>query len=483
MPRRNMSESSIGRRKILKMSGAGMFAATVAGCSGNGNGDTVTEGGGGTDDTVTSTSKDLSDVELNYWNSINVQSTAARTESERIVEKFRNRTGATANVNWSGYGQIVGADWLQQFQRGNQPVVYDSVSRFGGQFATNDWLVPFSEWRDELPDDVLNNIEWSFDSLRDQYRGFDGEIFEIPIGFGIQTPFVARMDHFEQAGLDPSSDFPPENYEDLIEVATTLQDQGPGEFGFQIHGAVFDVTDAIPLAWNIARGGSESGTWLNDDWSDTIFDNDTWTTTYENYVDVYREHGLSNDSTPTFDDENVPALMTQGQVSMSQHDFIGFHSVYQETAGELYENGTIQWGSAWEGPSGQRGGPTFFSIGITKPPEGANQSAWERKQEAAVELVKVWLSKDVQRQAFENFGVLPARQDLWEEALPDGPHRAKEVNIEMAESSQTPWEAHPKFTAMAYTTPGPHLQQALQGEKEPAQAVQDAAAEIRNNLL
>jgi len=499
------------RRLFLKTTGATAIGAGLAGCGGgDGGGDGGDGGDGGGDvstptprvetvvqtrtvegdvetvvktEEVTPEGNNFEGLEINYWNQMNVQSRQARSVSEALANNFEQFTGATVNVNWSGYGDVIGATWRNQFSQGNYPVVYDSVTTWDGQFVEGGWVKPFDEYMDQFSDQLISSIEWIFPTLRNQYRGFEGDdVWEVPFGFLLQLPFVVRMDHLDEAGLSRDR-LPPEDYDDLIDIATTLQEDGPGEFGHQIHGTKFDATDCRLPNMAVAEGGQQ-GLFLNEDWSDTRWDNDVWKKVVRQWVEIFTEHELSSPGTPNHDDEAMVQEISSGRTSMNSGDTQN-HPDMLDTMPDLMEAGDVQWVPQWPGDHG--GGMGIiqpYGLGITVPPEGADSDEWNRKQQAGIELIKLFLTKDFQRNLFENFGLFPIRDDVWDD-FPDssGSHRLYETATTMAQNSDFAWAAHPQSVSVQYNVPAPHIQEALNGNKSPEQACDDIAADVREQLL
>jgi len=480
------SSNAVRRRSMLKLTGASLATFGLAGCSGNGS----TDDGGSTPTETESSidtptpgdeSTDLSDVSIDYWNTVNVQSRKAKAVSQALISAFTKNTGAEVNMNWTGYGGVIGAKWKTSFSQGNYPVLYDSTSAWDGQFQ--EWIHPFSEYQDQFSDDFLSAIEWYTPLAKEQWNGFGKDvIYEVPLGFSVQVPFVARMDHFDEAGLSRDR-FPPKDYDDLIDIATTLQNDGPGEYGYQIHGTKFDAFDARAPSL-VSDVGGEEGTFLNDDWSDTYWDNEAYKTGVRRWVEIFTEHELSGPGTPTHDDESMVQEIVSGRCSMTGGDFLN-HPNFLDAAPEMMANGDIQWGAMWQGGTSDTPSAGFIrplTFGITKPPEGADSAAWEKQQQAAIELIKYFTSKSNQRALFENFGLMPIRDDVWSD-LPSKSHNVYSAAKTMAENTEMLWEAHPATVSMQYNVPGPELQKALKGQISPAQACDNVAETIRNDFL
>jgi ABC-type glycerol-3-phosphate transport system substrate-binding protein len=307
---------------------------------------------------------------------------------------------------------------------------------------------------------------------------FDG-IMEIPYAFEVFSPFCARVDHIEQAGLDPDADYPPTDYEELIEFATTLQEQGPGQYGFQIYGAADDITDLI-TQWTLAQG-AEDGLYLNQDVTDTNIDNDVWKSQFSNFVDVFREHELSNPGTPNFLNEDGSTLLTQGEISMSAFDAQENPSM-RNVAPDLIDDGTIRWAPTWSGPTKNRGLMLSFSYGVTRKPDDADADDWQNQQDAAIKYVEMMLSEEAQLKMWEDFGLVPVRKDVWDK-LPDYAHKGLETQFTMAEDTNFARTAHPAAAAYIYGVMPGSFQKALSGEISPEEACDNAADAILEQYL
>jgi len=482
----------VSRRRVIQTT-AGASLLGIAGCTG-GSGDTTptstpTEsgdggGGDGGDGGATKTTNqagevDISGVTFEFWETFNVQSRSAEEFLRNLVSEFEERTGATANMNWTGYGPVIGAEWINRFKNDDYPHMFTGVSNWSGRFIDGGWVVPLEEYRDELPDEMLAQYEWAEPLYNDYLDVMWGGQQTIPFALQLLGPFAARMDHFEEAGLDPSNDFPPQDIDHLIEVATTLQEQGPGEFGYQLINGSGDQIDAQQVPWILSRGGEE-GTFLSRDRSEVLFDNEHWKTVMRKWVSIYREHGLSGPNTSQFNDEQIPAQMAAGRISMSNPESPN-HPTFQEQVGEMYENGTIKWAPNMDLGSGQRG--YFFPqcVALCKPGPNENQRDYRKRRKASIEMMKVFLSEDVQRQLHTVAGVLPARKDVWED-LPEPNHGAFSSWQSIAESTQVLHHNHPQYVELMYNIPGPYSTQAVTGEISAEEACDRMARDARELL-
>lgn len=482
------------RRQILKGAGsAGLIG--LAGCSGNssdsdsggdesGSGGSESSGG----DTVAGTassSKPFSGVTLDYWNIINVQSRSARTLSEEFVKEFEQDTGATVNVNWTGYSALTGSKWINEFENGNNPVLYDSAMYQSGKIVGGGHVKPLAEYKDRLNEEVLSNIEWTYDQLEQVWRPYEGSgpehFFEIPYGLQPREPQAARVDHFEEAGLDIEDDFYNiSGYDQLVDVATTLKQDGPADVGYSIFGAEFDCTDVQQIIWAVAEGGKD-GLYLNEDATDTNFDNEVWKDTFRKYVELKTKHGLAPQNAAQLADEKSVPQLVAGNWSISSMDFQN-HGEFMAQGEKLMKDGTIQYGTMWPGKADQKGfNYSFPSLGITRKPNGVDQAKWDRKEEAAIEFINRWYTKDFQMRQFRQFGNLPIRQDLWEE-LPRAEHRRVEVALELAKNSKYSVACHPQMGSIFSSIPAPHAQDAINGKISPEEACDRIASDVREVL-
>lgn len=115
--------------------------------------------------------------------------------------------------------------------------------RVGRPIINQGYVKPFSEYKHLIDQDALNNMQWISDKLKPIYSGYNGELYEIPYVANVIESFVGKMNHFEQARLNPDEDFPPKNYEHLIQVAKTLEEDGPATSGYTVYGESSDSFD------------------------------------------------------------------------------------------------------------------------------------------------------------------------------------------------------------------------------------------------
>lgn len=478
-----MSHSDMGidkkRRQCIKAVGGAAGITALAGCGGGDDTDTPTEGTGNGTSTGTS---GFSGVTVEYWDQHNVNSQPVRDGMEQKVQEFEDSTGANMDVNWSDQGSVADGTWLQNMRAGEIPHLYSSSAAITGQFHTNGITRDATEYIDQFSQDFRDNIEFSRNRMESVYNGYDADFLEIPISQLPNNPFVIRQDHADEAGIDLESDFPPENYEQLLQVAQTLQEDGPSNFGMQVHGAQGDVTDEITVVWSVAEGGHE-GNYIDEDWSDVNYDNEFWVDAFEKQVELFREHGLSDQGTPTSSDERATRLVQSGDASMSQINAQNF-ALFLDEAPELVDNGQIRFGQAWEGEAGYAGTGFIATFALCNPPDGADEDQWETAQDAAVPFMESFLSADWQTEWAELFGHVPAREDVWDDVAErmtnEEEVRFGESIMSTADKLGPAWPAHPELAFVKAQAPGPELQKALRGEISAEQALTNAAETVRN---
>lgn len=471
------------RRRFLELTGASV-ATGLAGCLGdsNGSGDgngAGSDGGGQTTGTPRSTTE-LADS-FEWWDTINVQSQAAREAIDQAGKQWSKENDVNVKVNFSGYGQLFGQKWIQAFQNLEYPHVYTTDMAFTGKLMPGGWIKPLHRWESNLTSGVSETTAWA-DSLVDmKYSGF-GQSFEFPIGWKPHNPFIARMDHFEEAGLDPEEDFPPKSYDHLVEVATTLQNDGPGDFGFHIFGNNFDWQDILQT-FATAEGGKE-GLFVNENWSELLINNDHWKEWANKYADLYLKHGVSGPNTPAASDEDMIPLINNGKVSMTQPEILA-HPAFVDRAPEKIKDGTIRWGPMWKGEAGFRGTIQMKGIGITRPPKGVDEDEWNLKSRTAIKFMnETILSKEFQANLPNTVGMMPIRDDVWEQtSVPaEEEHRLLESSFKMQEDIEHTWSNHPSGLTWRNNIPQNYIPPMLKGELEPGEALEKIVGEANRAL-
>lgn len=469
----------LSRRRTLQATG-GIAATALAGCTSDGN----NESGNG-DVSPDDTGSENATIE--FWDVMNAQSRSAREQINGITDQFEQETGNTVKINFSGYDQLSGTKWFDSFQRGDYPHVFTGESIFTGRFEEQGWVKPFDEWKDALDDETLDSIQWFLDIYRGTGNvwkddvGLDNRIHALPVGLVTQEPFQVRVDHMEEAGLDPDQDFPPQSHEDLLDLALELKNNGPADYGFQVHGDVFDwYTYILPAAAASGRYG-----YFADDFKSVNFDTDEFIQRTREAVEFFTKHEVSNPGTPQMSDEEAVGLLINGEISMSVCEPPNFPEFLDRGQSQI-EEGNIRYGKFFDTDDGNGVVPLSFCLGLTNKPDNADQAKWNRQHEAAKDYISMWFSKDFQKFMFSELGMLPIREDVWPEVKEslqyESQHRAFETMTTMAKNSVQDKSSFPLVATIEQDVMGPRFQQALSGEITPEECCITAAEEA-NQLI
>jgi hypothetical protein len=290
------------------------------------------------------------------------------------------------------------------------------------------------------------------------------------------------MDHLEQAGLNPVNDWPPSSYDDLVEIGMAVKNEGVTDTPLPMYTANDTFDEQLPQ-WAMAEGG-EDGLLLNSDWSDTIIDNDVWKTSFERYVDIQIEHDLSWGNAVGSGDEAVVPLIIAGQATAVQANFLTYPTLL-EKAPDAMEDGTIRYGEPWMDPAGVSGAFLPYNHILNYRDDMDSRKA-RRKLKAGAKLIDLWLSQDNQEIIPQNYGQFPANQNAWEtvrnEMDENYGHEAYVSQIgEVAENS-LPWAVHPQAPTYQYSAPVPAAEQAMSGDLDPREAMDQGAQAIREQV-
>jgi len=460
------------RRQYIKAAGGALAATGVAGCL----------GGGG--------SSEVSSIQ--YWDTFNVQSESARRTVEELVSSFEDEHDVTVELNLSGFGQMAGSEWNTRFEQGEYPVIFTGDQIAAGRFEEGGYIKPFGEWSDRLSQRVQDGIRWMRDGPVNEAIAWMGahpdveeQIYTFPVGLVPQDPLQVRVDHLEEAGLDPEVAFPPEDYDHLVEVATALTEDGPGDYGLQLHGHPFDWYTFIEPYTNALGAHEGEAGYFSEDYRSVNYDTDTWLRAVEDTIALFREREVSGPQTPSIADEETVPLFLDGTVSMSPIEPMNYPE-YHSRASDLMESGDIRYGGLWDEPSGMNNAILTYGIAITNPPEGADEDVWERKQELAIELADMWFRESMQTSLFMNTGFVPVRRDLWQRNADDLPYnaasRAFETLTEMVnDRSRGVHTSHPMYLT-ASSDIGSFMSQGYNGELTPRE-VCEQGAEAGNQVL
>lgn len=403
---------------------------------------------------------DLKGVTIDYWNMIGVQNKMVRRLSTDIIKAFEQRTGATVNVSWNSYGDIVGPKYRTNLIGGIKPTVFDACARWTGQLRS--FLRPLNDFiENKLDEQTRTAIEWTFPIIKQQNSGFDDadDIMDLPFGLIAQAPAVVRRDHFERAGIDFEKNFPIRDTDHYIQLCKELQGAGI-KYPTEVYGKIWDFADTQLNGW-IRSVDAANDDFIDATWSHSTATSEAWIKGVQFYVDVFRKHKLSSPQTVQSSDEASLEELIKGRKSIVHADLLNRGTLLNRLPDEMAD-GTIQWSPHFPlsgGTSGSHACLAWFPMCIVKQ-EGPDAAL---KEEAAFEFIKEWLLPENQI-AYAQVSGFGARRDTWDASMgaPDG---YGEAMIAMLETPTPPraWSNHPKSVDFQYNLLAPHGQKMLQG--------------------
>lgn len=470
----------ISRRPLLKTAAAGL-ATGLAGCSSDDGGEKT----GGQQTTAAGNGNDHSGVSFNF-NEIEYVNAGrfAKKAIENWGLKFENNTGATVNLNFPEEEGL-----LTSFKNNNPPHILTGDPDIPGQLLSEglvqgyneSWSEKWPDYHEQLLDSHTESVEWIWENWDDEYS--------LLASGHPSSGFITRKDHWENSPLSWDR-FPPKNYDDFVEIATTLRDSNDQSLGFQPIGGGCDVLDVYGWQWAQTMDPSDDGyggTNFSRDWNRSNWDNEAYNEFMTKNVELYTKHGLGNDSTPVICDEPTYAMLATGKLSIAHAPFQA-QSAFLERFPELLEDGTLQWGSSFTEDQPIHGFESNTMFEFASLPKGKDESTWDRSMAAAYDFLDFGLN---QTQTFSHdlttgVGTPPA----WEEPynnVPDNDFTTaggwKSTIQHMTDNSER------MLTASAHPLQGVYADvfasntvDSWKGNKPVSQGLQDAADEMNNRI-
>jgi multiple sugar transport system substrate-binding protein len=369
-------------RRNAALVGAGLVAALLVACGGDGGGDGGSDGGGGGGDVKTIVVWDRAGAEASVrqaffkkWNA---------DEGRKLGIKVQFEPQATEK-----YEEIVRLG----FQTDRAPDIFHAPSAQMGGFVAAGWVQPL----DGLVDDAL--LEEAEPYLQDTSElVWDGRPYAIPT-----TTFTVRLGInrtlFEKAGLDP--DNPPTTFSEVEEAARAITKAGGGD--------AYGV--GVPMGWIGFQG------WTLDLPILSAYDDLT-------------QNGLFNQSTGKFEAEKYAASVEHFRTLIKDKtvypgaetmDYDVFLSSFAEgKVGMILTSGSIVGGLQ------QLDSKIDFGTGPIPVPDGTKQvrspmnagfpvsiSSRTEEPEAAAEVFKVLVGPDMQG-ALAKGGIPPLNEEAWD---------------------------------------------------------------------
>jgi multiple sugar transport system substrate-binding protein len=432
------------RRTFISAAAAGAGAAGLAAC------------GSGTPGQRADAPEADGRTTVEFWG--NVFTTPENAWYEKIVEDFNN---AQEDV-FINYQVVPGDAWDQKLKAaqaaGNAPDLYIQAGRLDTAARTGT-LLPLDDLFDSA---VLDSVT----DVTKEVCQYQGQWYAFPLLVEPQMTLYWNKDLFEQAGLDPDS--PPASWEDMYAACEALAPiMGNGQF------ALNTAVDSGTFGWTTVAAQMHVAGHLpiSDDWSTA----DAEDPAYEELITFYRtlqENGWiprqalgEGNSAQAFGEGKV-AMMSQGSWGMS------------EIAADYPDLVPVTGMAPWVQSDGDMS-HTVSTIGNMKWVVDAKA----KEPEATATFIEWALGGDpeILRPFFVDtqFTKAPARDEVTEVVNSD-PAAAdatwsdtvfNEIVPACIPEAQYPWDIN---LAM-----GDAIQAGMLGDKEPAEALAEANAEIQ----
>jgi len=479
----------INRRSFLTMASIG-GGSLLAGCTGGSDSSNQSQGGSGGDSGSGSGSngsdngsgssggsKPYSGVTIKFWDHLGSFSQEATNTIQRVTKEFESDTGATVKTTSDGPGAL-GSKWPQAMTGGDVPHLHTYNPAYSGSVPTKFWK-SFSELRQEysgkITDKKLDSMSTAVEHMEFAARGMDDDLPHAPVLHVPRSPVLTRHDFFEQAGV--ADRMPPKSFDDLVDVAKTVQENSDAKAGYQIPGDPGDYFGFVgPHA---VMAGGRDGAMLNEDASEHNLDDDSFLTAIQRIARL-RDEGLFVDNTAALSGDAI-----LGNIGSGDYAMVTTEPKFQPTAMSrnqgLMEDGSLQWVPNWETESGQLANNQIMLINVT-PPQGDSNKAQKRHEAAVDFLANYWLSKDFHVDAASGTGFIPTREDTWEAAEKqvklEGKHHWFRTCTELLENTDTlglgygrPDEGLSVIPALG--AGGEPIQKVILGEYSPKKAQQE----------
>jgi hypothetical protein len=409
---------------------------------------------------------DFKGVTIDYWAMIHQQNPTAKEITLAIIKAFEQRTGAKVKVTWEGYGSIIGPKYRTNFVAGKKPTVFDAFLRWSG--AIRGYLRPVDDFvGKEWDAKTRDAIAWVFPIIKDQNRGYPDkdETKDLPFVTLVQAPLITRTDHWKKAGLDFDKNWPIRDSEHFLEVLKAFKTSKVTEYPTEVYGKLWDAGDTQLPGW-IRSLDPEKADFINEDWTRSNADSDSWIKGLQYYVDLFRKYHYSSPNSPQSSDEESVEQLIRGLKSIIHGDILNRGTFVKRMPKEM-EDGVIQWAPNFPMAGGKADATGFQSNATFHIVKQEGPDA-EVKERAAWEFIKEWFKAENQIALAKSLGPC-ARRDVWETQM-GAPDHYMESCVPMLENPQA-WNNHVKGVDFQYNLFGPHAQKALGGA--------DVATELR----
>ena len=382
--------------------------------------------------------------------------TTEASGDEQKLEYYENFIAAFEEKNPGITVELLqGGDWQDMDTKLNAAmlsntypdIIFCPLNTFGQRAALGDFtdLTDYlAEWEDT--DDLIDA------SVKiGQYMGVNYGLG----GYPVPEIVMYRKDYFEEAGLDPSK--PPKTWDELYEYAKKLAVKD--ENGTVVRGG-FDVPLSDPNVTLMEAFLRQGGNQVVDENGEICIDQESAVEAME-FLKKFVEEGLTITYQRGTDDPVISGKSAMG-------------IVYLDTVKKMLE----------EDPSLEE------KVGFFPYLNGETEAAFTgyrvialsetcQKKDAAWEFIKYFYNSDEMWDRYVKFGNIPVRKSLSDRYIEEDPE-LNEVVMESVEKGYgrpvCGWVSiFTKYEVQAY-------EEIMNGVKEPAQALKDAAEAARNEI-
>ena len=437
-----MKKQNLSRRNFLYLSGAATASIALAACMPPApSGESQTDSGGGDDAAA-------EPVTLDYWFWADSPEQAALTTD--TIDKYmeQSESGITVNTDLittvadqrqkllQSYAadagmpdfSMAGDAWLTEFTEAGMLV--DIGERLEGWDTYGEWLPAAQRAAHGKPDDPMTMVT---NQLLVNYMYY-------------------RADWLDEAGLTP-----PDTLDDVLEVATALNNP-PDHFGYGLRGG--DGNGFIQQVGHYIKG---NGADIISDDGTVDMDSDAAIEAVDWWIKLFTEHQVAQPSAVT---DKFPELFAalQGDKLALMHHGIWSWKIQEAALGEAVSATPIPAGKA---------GRFVDSFG-----EGTCLYTTSDKQDAAWEVAAFLGEKDSVRNYSLNRGGAPMLTSLADDEGYDNRFYSAIMDVSDSWGKYPSW--HPNFTPMLSVW-GPELQRALREEITAEELCTTVADFLRNN--
>lgn len=467
----NKGEIRIMKRFRHKNSMLLLIAAlfvVLAGCGGNSHGaanGAADQTGGGTnarsEDTASASGNAKKPVHITWWHSMSGAGEKAINElvsdfnasqSDIEVEAvFQGKYDESLNKLKASLGSNSGPDLIQVYEIGSKFMI-DSKA-----------ITPVQQFIDADGYDV-SQLEPNI--IR--YYTIDGKLNAMP--FNTSNPILYyNKDAFKAAGLDPEN--PPKTFEEYEAAAKALSKDGKPGAAIAIYGWFMEQLFANQNAEYVNNGNGREGAA-----TESLLASEAGVQTLEWWKKMVDEKVVANLGRNT---EDTNAAFAAGQVAMTLDSTASLRNIV-EMVGDKFEVGTgflPRPASAKEG--GVIVGGASLYIMNNKP---------EEQQKAAWEFIKYVASPEAQAKWSVNTGYFPITKAAYDQqVLKDNMAKYPQFQTAVdqlhasAASTATSGAVMGVFPEARQIVEGA-IEEALNGQKAPQQALEDAAKQITDKI-